>query len=119
MAAAEGWRAVFIGGDLPAADIAAAVHRLGAAAVGLSIVASGPETDGAAMERELRQLREAVGESVRILIGGSAAAGYADVSKAIGAERLTSLTACPRLTNSSASGTPTWPAPKTTERVMP
>lgn len=91
-AAAEGWRAVFIGGDLPAADIAAAVHRLGAAAVGLSIVASGPETDGAAMERELRQLREAVGESVRILIGGSAAAGYADVSKAIGAERLTSLT---------------------------
>jgi methylmalonyl-CoA mutase cobalamin-binding subunit len=91
-AAAEGWRAVFIGGDLPAADIAAAVHRLGAAAVGLSIVASGPETDGAAMERELRQLREAVGERVRILIGGSAAAGYADVSKAIGAERLTSLT---------------------------
>jgi MerR family transcriptional regulator, light-induced transcriptional regulator len=67
--AAEGWRTVFLGPDLPAEEIALAALRLGAQVVGLSSV------DPRAAEilpGELRGLRNRLPSTVRVFVGGSA-----------------------------------------------
>jgi DNA-binding transcriptional MerR regulator len=64
-AALEGWRVVFLGGDLPARDIAQAARARGARAVALSVTT--PD-DGASAEVE--GLRDALDWDVPILLGG-------------------------------------------------
>jgi MerR family transcriptional regulator, light-induced transcriptional regulator len=67
-AAAEGWKAVFLGPDLPAEEIALAALRLEARVVGLSAV------DPAASEvlpGELRGLRSRLPARVQVFVGGS------------------------------------------------
>ena len=70
IASAAGWRAVYLGPDLPAAAIAAAARQAGASVIALSVVAS---VYAEPLMRELRELRGAVGENTEILIGGASA----------------------------------------------
>jgi DNA-binding transcriptional MerR regulator/methylmalonyl-CoA mutase cobalamin-binding subunit len=67
-AALEGWRVVFLGGDLPARDIAQAARARGARAVALSITTP----DGGA-PAEVEGLRDALEGDVPILLGGQGA----------------------------------------------
>jgi DNA-binding transcriptional MerR regulator/methylmalonyl-CoA mutase cobalamin-binding subunit len=90
-AAAAGWQATFIGANLPTEDIVAAVRRTGAAAVGLSIVASSGAPAGAKVSEQLTALRRELGENLQIFVGGAAAAGYGTEVSAIGAHRFGSL----------------------------
>jgi DNA-binding transcriptional MerR regulator len=68
-AAVAGWKPLFLGPDLPAADIARAAQGGGARVVALSITAP----DAAAAE--LARLRELLGPDTLILIGGQGALG--------------------------------------------
>jgi DNA-binding transcriptional MerR regulator/methylmalonyl-CoA mutase cobalamin-binding subunit len=68
-AALQGWRVVFLGGDLPARDIAQAAADSGAQAVALSITRDDP---GAVAEVET--LHGGLGGGVPILAGGQGAA---------------------------------------------
>ena len=68
MASAAGWRVVYLGADLPASDIAAAVRASGAKAVALSVIYP---SDDPTLPDELRRLRAGIDPDVRILVGGS------------------------------------------------
>ena len=84
-AAAEevGWKVVYVGADLPAAEIAAAVRTSNAFAVALSLV--GMPGD-ATIHEELRAVRSLAGSDVAILVGGDAAATYGPTLRAIDAQ---------------------------------
>ena len=81
-AASEGWRAVYLGPNLPAAEIAAAAGDNQARAVALSIIYP---PDDPLMGHELRQLRKFLGPDVPLLVGGRACGGYAADLDAVGA----------------------------------
>jgi len=66
-AAGEGWTAVYLGPDLPAAEIAAAAKRLEARIVALSLV---DPALGAAFSDEIRDLRGALSGRIRLVVGG-------------------------------------------------
>ncbi len=66
-AAAAGWKAVYLGPDLPASEIVAAVIRLEAKVLALSLV---DPALGATFARELAELQGALPESVRMVVGG-------------------------------------------------
>jgi DNA-binding transcriptional MerR regulator/methylmalonyl-CoA mutase cobalamin-binding subunit len=72
LAAASGWRALYLGPNLPADEILDAVRRSEARAVALSVVnVAGPET-----ERELRGLIALLPASVALVVGGEAVVRY-------------------------------------------
>jgi MerR family transcriptional regulator, light-induced transcriptional regulator len=81
VAAALGWRVVYLGADLPARDTAAAARVTGAAAVALSAVAP-TEPDELAVY--LTALREGLPAGVPMLVGGSGAALFEEVVRASG-----------------------------------
>ncbi|MEO7318622.1 MAG: MerR family transcriptional regulator [Chthoniobacteraceae bacterium] len=81
-AANLGWRPIYLGPSLPAAEIAGAALRNEAAAVALSIVY--PEDDPN-LARELTDLARLLPAGTRILAGGRAAAGYFETLIRIGA----------------------------------
>lgn len=89
-AATLGWRSVFLGASIPAADIAAAARQLGADVVALSLVR--PEA-GADMASEVRQLVGALPGHVVTLIGGSGALELRDDIEKTGARWLEDLSA--------------------------
>lgn len=69
-AALDGWSLVYLGADVPAADIVAAARTTGVGAVALSVVrASNP----VALEHELRDVRAGLPPDVLLIIGGAAA----------------------------------------------
>lgn len=74
-AANMGWRVIYIGASLPAAEIAGAVRQNVARALALSLVY--PEDDPK-LEGELVRLRELLGPEIPVLIGGRAVPAYAD-----------------------------------------
>ncbi len=88
IAAAEGWRVTYLGPNLPADDLAAAVRDTGAEAVAISLVF--PEGD-ADLENELRELRLKLPPAVPILAGGAAAPTYRRVLDEIEAIELSDL----------------------------
>jgi len=102
-AAASGWRVTYLGGDLPAAAIAAAARQTGAAVVALSLVHPEHATD---LRDELRDLRAALPPGVVLFAGGAAAARHASALKDVNAllvsdlgglrTTLASLAAAPR-----------------------
>lgn len=69
-AALEGWRAVVLGTDLPASEIALAGRRMGARAVGLSAVHT---ADLERTAREIEAVRRQLAQEVMVLAGGAAA----------------------------------------------
>lgn len=86
-AANLGWRVIYLGPSLGAAEIAGAAHQHQARAVTLSLVY--PEDD-AQLPGELKRLRELLPETP-IIVGGRAAPAYREALDAIGAERLEDL----------------------------
>lgn len=81
-AAAEGWRVVHLGADLPATSIGTATRLASARAVALSLIYP-PDDPGLAAE--LRALRDEVGDDMPLIVGGRAATGYRAVLREIGA----------------------------------
>jgi len=67
-AALSGWRVIYLGPDLPGADIARVVRDTDAAAVALSITAHDPRAT-----TEVVALRESLGRELPILLGGQQA----------------------------------------------
>ncbi|HEU0055115.1 MAG TPA: cobalamin-dependent protein, partial [Longimicrobium sp.] len=74
-AASCGWEVTFLGADLPAEEIAAAVRKRGASAVALSIVYPGHETE---LADELHRLRRDLPAWVTMVVGGAGARRLAD-----------------------------------------
>ena len=72
MAASQGWKVTYLGPNLPAEEIVAAVERRGARAVALSVVFP---ADDARLYDELRRLRRLLPDRVPILAGGRASDG--------------------------------------------
>lgn len=67
----EGWNALFLGANMPAAEIAAAASQAGARAVGLSLLCV---ADTRLLGAELEQLRLVLPEKVALIVGGAAVA---------------------------------------------
>ena len=82
LAAEQGWRAVYLGPSLPAAEIAGAAFQNDAQVVALSLVY--PDGDPN-VERELHDLRRFLPKKVAVLVGGRAAHNYQPAIDAIGA----------------------------------
>lgn len=69
-----GWRVLYLGASLPAAELALAAERSGARAVGVSVV-SQEGSDAARAGRELTTLRALLPEGVHLWVGGRRSAG--------------------------------------------
>lgn len=69
-AAADGWNVVYLGADVPADDISAAVLATNARAVALSVVYV---ADRRLLVRELRSLRQRLPDDVPLIVGGAGA----------------------------------------------
>lgn len=77
-----GWRAVYLGPNIPAEEIANAVQRMKADAVALSLIYP---ADDPRLATELRKLRNMLGDKITILVGGRSKEGYGDTLEQIGA----------------------------------
>jgi DNA-binding transcriptional MerR regulator/methylmalonyl-CoA mutase cobalamin-binding subunit len=73
-ATSAGWRAAYLGPDVPAEDIAAAARQLGAKAVALSLVYA---PDGPRVSGELWRLRRLLSPDTALIVGGPAARRHA------------------------------------------
>jgi len=85
-----GWRVVYLGASLPAAEIAGAAMQNRAQAVALSLVYP---SDDPHLAKELANLRKFLPSEIRILAGGRSAGAYLDILNAIGAVRIEDLDA--------------------------
>lgn len=83
-----GWRVIYLGASLPAAEIAGAAIQHEARAVALSLVY--PEDDPA-LNEELMTLRRLLPPSTAMLIGGRAKEAYRRTLEQIGAEQADDL----------------------------
>ncbi len=88
-AATEGWRVTYLGADLPAEDIAAAVSDSGAGVVALSIIFP---LDDAGVHEELRRLVGLLDPATRLVVGGSGADSYRTTLERLGAQVVRDLT---------------------------
>ncbi len=82
-----GWRAIYLGSSLPAAEIAAAVIQVEARALVLSIIYPGDDPD---LPAELREIRRRL-PRVDLLVGGRAADSYGAVLRSIKAKSVDDL----------------------------
>ncbi|MGB0132385.1 MerR family transcriptional regulator [Dokdonella sp.] len=85
-----GWRVMYLGASLPAAELTRAARLVDADTVALSIV---HPTDDIRVANELRELGSSLPESVGLVVGGAGAAAYSGVLEEIGAHRLDSISA--------------------------
>ncbi|HEX5971853.1 MAG TPA: cobalamin-dependent protein [Gemmatimonadaceae bacterium] len=108
-AAQEGWRVVYLGASLPAAEIAAAAQEVHARAVALSLVAA----QGHQVVAELRATARALPEGTTLLVGGRTAACVADETHARGVSVLDDIAALRRALRAirSVSGPDAQPDP--------
>lgn len=83
-----GWKTIYLGPSLPAADLAGAAIQNRVRAVLLSLVYP---ADDPQVATELALLRRYLPESVAIVAGGRAVSAYGEALAAIGARTLTSL----------------------------
>ncbi len=81
MAELKGWKVTYLGANLPAEEIAAAVKFTRARAVTLSISFS---TDDHIVAKELRRLKKLIGSQVALIVGGRSAAHYQAVLDEVG-----------------------------------
>jgi methylmalonyl-CoA mutase cobalamin-binding domain/chain len=81
-ASSVGWRAIYLGASLGPQEIASAAHQKSAAVVGISLVYPG---DDPAIAGELRELNRLLPGSVKLLVGGRAAAAYRPLLDELGA----------------------------------
>lgn len=83
-----GWKVIYLGASLPAADLAGAAMQNHARAVALSIIY--PDDDPQLTE-ELLSLRKYLSPEIKILVGGRAANNYLAPLRRIGAELIEDL----------------------------
>ena len=81
LAAVSGWNVVYLGADLPAADIASAARATGAALVALSIT---QEADRRRITDELTRVRDAMPADVALWAGGTGAVALGKHSRLAG-----------------------------------
>jgi DNA-binding transcriptional MerR regulator/methylmalonyl-CoA mutase cobalamin-binding subunit len=81
MAELKGWQVTYLGANLPAEEIAAAVKYTNARAVTISLSFS---TDDHVVPKELRRLKKLIGNDVALIVGGRAAADYKAVLDEVG-----------------------------------
>jgi len=84
----KGWQVTYLGPNLPAEEIAAAVKFTDAAAVTISISFS---TDDHVVQKELRRLRKLLGYEIALIVGGRAAPYYETVLNEVGVVKIESL----------------------------
>ncbi|MEO8636761.1 MAG: MerR family transcriptional regulator [Gemmatimonadales bacterium] len=87
-AATEGWRVIYLGANLPAAEIAAATLRTDARAVALSLI---HPADDAGLGAELVALRRGLPADLPLLFGGAAAEAYRSDIEAVDGEIIPGL----------------------------
>lgn len=92
VAALQSWSVLYLGPNLPAAEIVNAVMRSRSSALCLSIV---HPLDDKLLEQELRWIRQGLGPSFPIFVGGQGAASYLDTLSAVEAIVETDLSALP------------------------
>lgn len=91
----QGWRVVYLGASLPAAEIAGAAAQSRARAVALSLVYP---TDDPHLAKELADLRRFLPPEISVLAGGRAASAYREALNIIGAIQIVDLdTFCAQL----------------------
>lgn len=100
-AANLGWRVIYLGANLPAAEIAGAAIQNKARAVALSLVY--PEDDPM-LGDELANLRRFLPPEIKILAGGRVAQAYRDALDRIGAWHITDLNRLMDLLDALRSG---------------
>lgn len=76
IASLDGWRVTYLGPNLPAEDIAAAVGQIHVRAVGLSIMYP---PDDPHVPQELARLRRYLGADVTVFVGGRGSASYLEI----------------------------------------
>lgn len=91
-AAQEGWRVVYLGANLPAADITNAARQVRARAVALSLVAA----RGNDVVAELRGTAHGLAEGTSLILGGRTAEHVAREARASGVRVLSDITALRR-----------------------
>jgi len=84
----KGWQVTYLGPNLPAEEIAAAVKFTDAAAVTISISFS---SDDHVVQKELRRLRKLLGYEIALIVGGRAAPYYETVLNEVGVVKIESL----------------------------
>ncbi|NOS76231.1 MAG: cobalamin B12-binding domain-containing protein, partial [Methyloglobulus sp.] len=77
----KGWKVTYLGANLPAEEIAAAVKFTDAKAVTISISF---KTDDHVISKEIRRLRKLIGNDVALIVGGRAAFHYEGVLDEVG-----------------------------------
>ncbi|NOU23660.1 MAG: MerR family transcriptional regulator [Methyloglobulus sp.] len=77
----KGWKVTYLGANLPAEEIAAAVRFTNAKAVTISISF---KTDDHVISKEIRRLRKLIGNNVALIVGGRAAGHYEAVLDEVG-----------------------------------
>lgn len=87
-AASEGWRVIYLGADLPSAEIVEMAKRTKARAIGISILVAERK---ARLAAELREL-EGVPGSTMLLVGGAGASRLRDFSEWTSAVFIESMT---------------------------
>lgn len=88
LAGREGWRATYLGPNLPAAEIARAVHQSPARAVALSL---GYPDDDPHLPGELVRLRQCLPAETALLVGGPTACRHEELLTRLGSVCLPSL----------------------------
>jgi MerR family transcriptional regulator, light-induced transcriptional regulator len=83
----KGWNVTYLGANLPAEEIAAAVRFTNATAVTISI---SYRTDDLLIAKELRRLRKLIGNEVALIVGGRAAGHYEAVLDQVGVLKIKS-----------------------------
>jgi methanogenic corrinoid protein MtbC1 len=100
VAAAEGWRVIYLGPNLPATDIAEAAKSQKVLAVALSAVYS---KNTSSLEAEFRDLRDQLAKKTHLLIGGAALTLSPRALRELGAESLSNLHELPGVLGRIAS----------------
>lgn len=99
MAELCGWQVTYLGANLPAEEIAAAVKYTDACALTLSISFA---TDDHIVAKELRRLKKLIGNNVSLIVGGRAAGHFQPVLNEVGVMNIQSYTHFKQLLNQLA-----------------
>ncbi|MEI8207838.1 MAG: MerR family transcriptional regulator [Methylococcales bacterium] len=100
MAELCGWQVTYLGANLAAEEIAAAVKYTNACALTLSISFA---TDDHVVAKELRRLKKLVGNHVSLIVGGRAAGHFQSVLNEVGVMNIQSYTHFKQLLNQLAT----------------
>jgi DNA-binding transcriptional MerR regulator/methylmalonyl-CoA mutase cobalamin-binding subunit len=87
MAELNGWQVTYLGANLPAEEIAAAVKYTHAKAVTISISFN---ADDHIIPKEMRRLRKLIGNNIALIVGGRAASHYEAVLDEVGVLKIQS-----------------------------